>query len=341
MPIRMKDIAADVGVSIITVSKVLRNHPDISAETRARVLRRIEELNYQPNLAARALATGRTYSIGLVVPDLIHPFFAELAKALSEILSPAGYGLLMSSSQEDPTLESKHIEQMLARGVDALFIASTAPSSADLLKRLESAKALCILIDRNFPAWHGSFIGSDNLLAGALATRHLLSLGRRRIAHIHGNFEWSTAAGRRDGYLQALREAGLKPQTQLMAPSDNPDAQGDLGGYRAMQTLLALPPHPDAVFCYNDPTATGAIQAILDAGLRIPEDIAVIGCGNILYSQYLRIPLSTIDQQTPAMGHAIAHLALDTLAHKRRHPKPTQLLLEPKLIARASTLGAI
>src|SRR5580704_19152376 len=124
MPVRMKDIARDLGVSIVTVSKVLRNGGDISEETRDRILKRMKEMNYRPNLAARALVTGRTFSMGLVVPDLVHPFFAVLATGMSKVLRSQGYGLIISCSEEDPELEQQELEQLLTRRVDALVIAS-------------------------------------------------------------------------------------------------------------------------------------------------------------------------------------------------------------------------
>src|SRR5689334_17634778 len=129
MPVRMKDIAKDLDLSIVTISKVLRDHPDISEETRERVLKRMKEVNYRPNLAARALVTGRTYSIGLVVPDLIHPFFGEVAKGMSGVLRKKGYNLVISSSEEEPELERQEVDQLLARRVDALIIASTQTSA--------------------------------------------------------------------------------------------------------------------------------------------------------------------------------------------------------------------
>jgi LacI family transcriptional regulator len=140
----MKDIARDLGVSVITISKVLRNHPDISDGTRARVLARMKELNYQPNIAARSLVTGRTYLLGLVVPDLLHPFFAEIAKSLSDALRKSGYYLIVSSSEEDPDMEEQEINQLLARRLDILIIASCR-STVDLFFRIERQKnAVCI-----------------------------------------------------------------------------------------------------------------------------------------------------------------------------------------------------
>src|SRR3982750_3872419 len=129
MSTRMKDIARDLGVSVITVSKVLRNHPDVGPETRARVLARVKELDYRPNLAARSLVTGRTYLVGLIVPDLPHPFFAEIAKALSDVLRKSGYYLIISSSEEDPDLEQQEVDQLLARQLDIGIIASCRPTA--------------------------------------------------------------------------------------------------------------------------------------------------------------------------------------------------------------------
>ena len=139
MSVRMKDIARDLGVSVITISKVLRNHPDIGVETRERVLARVKELDYRPNLAARSLVTGRTYLVGLVVPDLLHPFFAEIAKSLSEALRQSGYYLIVSSSEEDPDMEEQEIDQLLARRLDILIIASCR-STVDLFFRIERQK---------------------------------------------------------------------------------------------------------------------------------------------------------------------------------------------------------
>lgn len=131
----MKDIARDLGVSVITISKVLRNHPDIGDETRQRVLARVKELDYRPNLAARSLVTGRTYLVGLVVPDLLHPFFAEIAKSLSDVLRESGYYLIVTSSEEDPNLEEQEINHLLARRLDTLIIASCRPT-VDLFFRI-------------------------------------------------------------------------------------------------------------------------------------------------------------------------------------------------------------
>lgn len=330
----MKDIAKDLGVSVITVSKVLRNHPDISEATRERVLKRMRELNYQPNLAARALVTGRTFCIGFIVPDLVHPFFAQVAKGLSGFLRDRNYGLLLASSEEDPHLEKQEIEQMLARNVDALIVAS-AQLTVGSFRRIEENETPYVLIDRKFLGLPANFVGIDDQRAGLIATEHLISTGCRRIAHIHGS-QVSTAMERAAGYRRALAAHGLESHESLIAYEDKSDESGDLNGYRAMQRLLALNPRPDGVFCYNDPAAMGAMQAILEAGLRIPDDIAVMGCGNVLYASALRVPLSTVDQGSAEIGSQAGQLAL-ALIESKKPRTPETILLEPRLVVRAST----
>jgi LacI family transcriptional regulator len=337
MAIRMKDIAHDLGVSVVTVSKVLRNHSDISEETRQRVLKRMRELNYQPNLAARALVTGRSFTIGLVVPDLVHSFFSEVAKGLSSVLRKHGYRLLISTSEEDPALERGEIDDLLARRVDALIIAST-QWTVESFRRIEEREMPYVLIDRNFLGLPANFVGVDDEEVGRLATEHLVSIGCRRIAHICGP-EVSTAMGRLDGYRRALASHNLDAPAAYVVCGKTIDDAGDVSGQDAMKQLLALDPRPDAVFCYNDPTAMGALQEILDSGLRVPEDVAVIGCGNVRYAHLLRVPLSSIDQDSTGIGESAARLALSLVEAKGAPVRPQSVLLRPRIVARASTLG--
>ena len=330
----MVDIARDLHVSVVTVSKVVRNHADISPQTRERVLKRMKELNYRPNLAARTLVTGRTYSMGLVVPDLVHPFFSEVAKGLSRVLRKRGYSLIISSSEEDPELERREIDQLLARQVDALLIAST-QWTAESFRRIEDQKTPYVLIDRKFAGLRANFVGVDDEEVGALATEHLIERGCRRIAHIRGP-EISTGLGRLEGYRRALARHGLTPLPGYLAAGKSVDDAGDHSGRQAMRRLLQLDPKPDGVYCFNDPTAMGAMTTILEAGLRIPEDIAVVGSGNVHYSSFLRVPLSSIDQSSAAMGERAAKLAL-TLVEAKNPPRPRTVLLPPKLVVRASS----
>ncbi len=335
MTVRLKDIAEDLGVSVVTVSKVLRDHPDIAAETRRRVLKRMRELNYQPNFAARALVTGRTSTLGLVVPDLLHPFFAEIAKTISLETRRRGYSLFISSSDEDPDLEMQEIRQLLARRVDVILIAS-AQRSLDFFRTIEEHKSPYILIDRRFSGLEANFVGVDDEAVGSLATTHLIEQGCKRIAHIRGP-EVSTALGRLEGYRRALLSQGLKVQPSHIASlGTSGDHRGERGGYEAAKKLLSTEPRPDGIFCFNDPSALGAMRAILDAGLRIPEDVAVVGCGNLSYSDFLRVPLSSVDQGSEEIGKLAAELALK-IARKKEPSKPKTELVTPRVIVRASS----
>lgn len=336
MAVRLKDIAQDLGLSVVTVSKVLREHPDIGEETRKRVLKRMKELNYQPNLAARSLLTGQTWTIGLVVPDLLHPFFAQIAKEITVEVRKKGYSLFISSSDEDAALEQQEIAQLVARRVDVLLIASS-QRTVDSFRRIEAEKIPYILIDRSFPEFKSNFVGVDDHAVGVLATTHLIEQGCKRIAHIRGP-EVSTAMGRLEGYKQALATARMTPSPdRVISIGDSGDHRGESGGYQAMQKLLASAHRPDGVFCFNDPVALGAMRAILDAGLRIPQDVAVIGCGNLSYSDFLRVPLSSIDQGSVTIARVAANLALK-LSHSKVQHRPKSELIAPRIVVRASSL---
>jgi LacI family transcriptional regulator len=335
MAVRMKDIARDLGVSVVTVSKVLRGNPDVGETTRKRVLKRMKELNYQPNMMARGLASGRTYTVGLVVPDLVHPFFAEFAKSLSGSLRESDRALILASSEEDPSIEQREIRTLLNRGVDVLIIASCQANLRNFYE-LGHNQTPYILFDRNFPHLAANFVGSDDVLVGRMATQHLIDLGRKRIAHIGGRNS-SPSLDRLRAYRDTLYAAGLVIGDRYIVSSEKVEETGDRVGCALMQELLKLEPRPDAVFCYNDLTAVGAIAATLEAGLRVPEDIALIGCGNFRYANYLRVPLSSIDHGTQQLGRVAGELVVELALHPDREPRT--ILLPPTLVARASTVG--
>src|ERR1700690_2097538 len=334
MAVRMKDIAQDLGVSVITVSKALRNHTDISAATRARVLKRVAELNYQPNYAAQALVTGRTHTMGLVVPDLVHSFHSEVAKGLAGVLRKSGYSLVISSSEENPDTEKQAIDQLIARRVDVLLVAST-QWTVEAFRRVEEARIPYILLDRFFTGLSANFVGVDDELVGKLATEHLVDIGCRTIAHIGGT-RISPAFGRLTGYKQVLAKHGLQCRPEYIVTHDRLDESARTAGFSATKKLLALKPRPDGIFCFSDAIAIGSMKAILEAGLRIPEDIALVGCANVHYASFLRVPLTSVDQQSVLIGQRAARLALSMLDAKGP-TKPKTILLEPTLVIREST----
>jgi LacI family transcriptional regulator len=335
MAVRLKDIARDLGVSVVTVSKVLRGNSDISDATRRRVLKRMKELNYQPNMMARGLASGQTYTVGLVVPDLVHPFFAEFAKSLSGVLRTSKRALILASSEEDPDVERQEIRTLLSRGVDVLMIASCQASLRNFYE-LGDVRTPYLLFDRNFAHLAANFVGADDVQVGEMATRHLIEIGRKRIAHIGGK-NTSPSFDRLRGYRNALAESKLPALENYVIVRERMEESGDIVGFQAMQELLKLNPRPDAVFCYNDLTAIGAIEATFQAGLSVPEDVAVIGCGNLRYANYLRVPLSSVDHGTAELGRIAGEFALELSARPEQDPK--SILVPSTLVVRASTHG--
>lgn len=332
MAVTMVDIARDLRVSVVTVSKVLRNQGRISAATRKRVLRRAKQLHYQMNWVARSLVTRRTYTIGLLLPDFTHPFFAEIARAVAQTVRPHGYHVVISYFEEDPALELSEADSLLARQVDGLIIASAQPAHClDLFQRIERRKVAYVLIDRPVAGLHASFVGVDNRAIGKLATEHLIARGCCRIGHLRGP-EIGIAAERLEGYRRALTKHRLRVPARYVIVGGH----GDETGYVGMQRLLRLRPVPDGVFCYNDPVAIGAIQAILEAGLKVPDDISVAGAGNVQYSDRLAVPLTTVDQGTCQIGARAAELLMERILLKRS-VRPRKILISPKLVEREST----
>jgi LacI family transcriptional regulator len=334
MAIRLKDIAKDLGVSTVTVSKVLRGKPDVGEHTRSRVIKRMNELKYRPNLLARGLASGRSYVAGLVVPDLIHPFFGEFATALSSALRQKGLALMVSSSREDAETEEREILALIDRGVDVLLIASCQATHA-AHSIFAQERTPIVLVDRNFSEISANFVGSDDVMVGKLATQHLLGIGRSRIAHI-GAQDVSTSILRLQGYRAALVEAGIASRRDHVIACERFEETADRAGYEAMRRLLRLKKRPDAVFCYSDLCAIGAMRAAIEAGVSIPEDIAFVGCGNFRYARYLEVPLSSVDQGAERMGKLAASAALGLI--DRPDARPRSVLIEPKLVVRASSV---
>lgn len=325
-PVRMKDIARDLGVSTMAVSKALRGHRDIGEDLRARVLARATEVGYRVDQVARSMATGRTYLVGLVVPDLMQSFFAEIATELEARLAPAGYHVLISHTKEDAADEVEDVAILVSRKVDGLVIATAQGDGA----QLRALDIPYVLIDRDVPGLDANAVGSDGVELGRLATAHLVAQGCRRVAHLAGHAS-PAAAARQAGWALAL--AGETPGPVIEAGHD------DAAGHAAMRALLTGGERPDGVFCFNDPVAVGAMRAVREAGLRVPDDVAVIGAGNMHYGDALWVGLCTIDQDTAAIAREAANLLLDLMTAPA--PLSPRRVTPPlTLVARGSSLRA-
>lgn len=332
MAVTLLDIARDLNVSVVTVSKALRNTGAISTATRKRVIRRARQLNYQTNWVARSLVTRRTFTIGLLLPDFTHPFFAEVARAVAATVRPRGYHVIISYYEEDPRLERIELDSLAARQIDGIIVASAqSPEHAGLFKRLEQRKLAVVLVDRLIAGVDSSCVLADNEGIGRLAANHLIAQGCRRLAHLRGPAT-PFAAARMAGYQREIERHGLELSARYVAPAGFRDDSG----YQAMRKLVRTTPPPDGVFCYSDPVAIGAMKAVTDAGLRIPDDVAIIGAGNVRYSDILGVPLTTIDQGSVEMGRQAAELLLEQMSSKRRL-RPRKVVIPAQLIIRQST----
>ena len=265
MAVRLKDIARDLGVSVVTVSKVLRGNADIGEETRRRVLKRMKELNYQPNMMARGLASGRTYTVGLVVPDLVHPFFAEFAKSLGGVLRTSNRALILASSEEDPEVERQEIRTLLSRGVDVLLIASCQANLRNFYELGRRPNAISSLRSQLSPSG-GAFCRIGRCAGG----RDGDQAPDRDRTQDESPISAARTRARRSidcGAIEMrLAESRLPAPENYIVVRERVEESGDMVGFQAMQELLKLDPRPDAVFCYNDLTAIGAIEATLAGG---------------------------------------------------------------------------
>ncbi len=328
----MKRIAVELGVSITTVSKVLNNHADIGEATRTRVLAKVEELGYQPNAVARSLSLRRTHTLGIVIPDLMHSFFVEIIAGIEPVASVRGYGLLLCSSGEDPRKERAELEMLRGRQVDGVVLASAhGAGNAELLQRLVKRGTTLVMIDRDD---HTSVkchrVLTDDKRVGELATQHLMAAGRRAIAHIAGP-PIVHAKRRERGWREALEQQGIKPLDEWLAPGGFMESDG----YRAMKRLLTIKPRIDSVFAANDPSAIGAMKAIWEAGLRVPDDVAVVGVGDIALGDLLRVPLTTVGWSRQEQGRHAAELLLNGL--DLDEDPPQRIVIPPRLIVRESS----
>jgi len=335
MPLTMRQIARQLGVSITTVSKVLNHHDDIGRETRERVLAHVAELGYRPNAVARSLTLRRTHTVGVIVPDLMHSFFVEIVAAIEASVSRRGYGLLVCNLAEDPAKERPQIEMLLERQVDGIVLAAaTATRNGDLLRRIAGAGKGLVLIDRDDHRGVSCHrVITDDVEVGRLGTAHLLDLGHRAIAHLAGP-PLVHAKRRRQGYERALRQRRLRPATGSIVTGGFLESEG----YSAMQRLLDRSPEITAVFAVNDPAAIGAMKAVWERGLRIPEDISIVGAGDIAHGDMLKVPLTTVSWSRRDLGTRAAELILDQIEKEGSGPF-TRAIVPPRLVVRGSTGG--
>ena len=329
MSVTMDDVAKAAGVALSTVSRALSDNPRVSLATREHIQKLAREMGYVPSALARGLATKRTFSLGVVVRDIVDPFLAELVRLMDIHALELGYSLILSHSGNDERRELAAIYLLRQKRVDAIIMPDSSVSDSFLSRVTDHGIPVVLLNRMSYPY----SIGIDNVASGETAVNHLLDLGHRRIGYIGGLRCKAESDDRQNGYARALEKRGLPVDRSLMALGDSwPE-----GGQVCMRQFLMLVHPPTAVFCFNDLTALGAIGAIQSAGLRVPQDISVVGFDDIALSSSLYPPLTSIAQDKEQM----AKLAVD-MAHALATGKPVseRTILPGRLVVRASTGSA-
>ena len=330
--VRLKDIAAQAGVSVMTVSKSLRGASDISAKTKARVKVLAQQLGYMPDSMAQGLRNRSTKLLGLVLSNITHPLFVRTVSAIEEGAHEWGYDLILAHSLNIPEREEACIRRLLSRRVDGLFIfpvyrlSPTAPIYEELWQR----QTPTVILGHRAP-FCAQFcnVETDDLTGSYLMTRHLLELGHKKIAFLSGVSGSPWAQERLEGYRRALREAGIEPEDRLIFTAGATLEEGEKAAVQMINESAAM----TAIQAASNLVAMGAANVFLNQGVKIPEELSIAGFGNILMSQHFRVPLSTVRQPKLRLGVA----AIDTMQKLRRgeHPEPKRLAAE--IIIRAST----
>jgi LacI family transcriptional regulator len=337
--VTIKDIARELGISPSTVSRALKDHPDISVETKKAVNELAERLNYQPNIVALNLRQKKTNTIGVILPELVHFFFSTVISGIESVAYEAGYNVILAQSNESYEREKTDIKALFNSRVDGMLISiSRETTNYDHIEAILSKGMPMVFYDRMYTNPNTSKVIVDDYIGAKEAVLHLIEQGCKRIAHLESAPGLSIAVDRKRGYFDALKENGfaVKENMVVQCPSGSLD-----DGNRATKKLLALASPPDAIFANNDMLAMGAMMAIKEKGLKIPQDVALMGFSNWFFSQLMDPPLSSVDQPGFEMGQEAARLLIRQIEMKDKEqfdPIPETKILKTKLVIRASSL---
>ncbi len=334
MRVSIKDIAKAASVSHSTVSRALSDSPLIKAETKARIQRLAQEMGYSPDAIARSLVTQRTHTVGVVVTTITDPFVAEVVQGIEDTAQQNDYSVILASSASEPERELAAVEMLRAKRVDSVIVTSSRVGAL-YLEHLERFGVPVVLVNNhNKQSGRYTFsVSVDNQHGGHLATAHLIQRGHRRIGYVSGPADHSDDAERLAGYRQALDESGITFDPALVVHGN-----GRLdGGERALRTLARLAELPTAVFCYNDMTAIGLISAARQAGLSVPDDLAVVGFDDIPLAAHVYPSLTTVAQHQRDMGRQAMNMALALMTADDSTTPFSDIVVKGKLIVRASS----
>ena len=326
----IKHVAARAGVSFTTVSHVLNGTRRVSDAARERVQQAIAEMGYAPSAVARALRTSETCILGVLVPNITNPFFAELTRGIEDCCRRTDYSVFLCNSDDDPERQARYLQTLLERRVDGLLLAAAAGESPDLVRRLASAGVPAVVVDRNVPGLGADWVRVDHQAGARMAVEHLLALGHRAIACLSGPSEFEVSRQRVAGWREAMAGAGIETSPDWLL-------EGDFSapaGHELARRLLARGVIT-AIFASNDLLAIGALRAAAELGVAVPQSLSVIGFDGIDLGAYAFPALTSVGHPIRKMGEVAAALLIERIAQKPAEAR--EVVLAPQLLMREST----
>lgn len=331
--VTLKQIAEELDVSVMTVSRALNNRTNVDDRTRQRVLKTARRLGYKPNYIAKSLVTNKTYTIGVVVPEISHSFFPEIIRGIEEVVQKEGYQLILMHSEEDEKRERKAIDTLESKRVDGILISiAETVEDFDQYRELVKSDHPIVFYDRCARGIGATCVSVNDEDSQELITQHLIDHGYKKIAYLSGPQEVAIGKDRFNGFRNAMKKNNLEIKDEWIVKS----GFQEIGGYRAMQQLLKLPEslRPRAIAAVNDPAAFGAMQAIYDHNLNIPEDFAIVGFSDDIRAKLMPSPLTTIHQPAYKVGKKAAEKLIDHV--EGRFTDPVDIEIKTDLIIRES-----
>jgi LacI family transcriptional regulator len=337
--VTIKDIARELGISPSTVSRALKDHPDISSDTKKAVNALAEKLNYQPNIVALNLRQKKTNTIGVIIPELVHFFFSTVIAGIEDVAYQAGYNVILTQSNESYQREVLDVKALFNSRVDGMLLSlSRETTNFDHIEYILSKGVPIVFYDRMYNNPNSSKVIVDDYVGAKEAVMHLIEQGCKRIAHLQGAPNLIISKDRLRGYQDALTEMQLEVRDSytIICPEGSVEE-----GKKAARKLLSLANPPDAIFCNNDPMAMGAMMAIKEKGLNIPKEIAVVGFSNWSYGEMMEPSLTTVDQPGFEMGQEAARLLIRQIEWTDKGEGelvPETKVLKTRLVVRQSSL---
>jgi len=335
--VTLREVAKEAGVSISTISRTLSGNIPVNEETKLRVMEAVKKLNYRQNVLAKSLKEGRTNTLALIIPNIRNPIFPAVAKGVEDTARKYGYSVILSNTNEDIEQEKEYIEKLSRRWVDG-FIIATGTAERDYIKELKEQNIQTVIMIRSLgPEWNT--VIADNKQGGYQGMNYLLGKGHKHIALILGSLNIQLYQDRFQGCLDALNEHGMKIGPAFTAQG----ASGIEGGYDAMKQILQNKALPTAVFCTSDPMALGAMRAIREEGLVIPDDISVLGFDGLDISSMVSPSLTTVRQPLYEIGVKSAEIIINNIKNNMENSERQKPVLEilPVTIVERETVGAI